>query len=123
MGLANKWHTGIVHCKSSLYAREFGVGPREEENKKYLNLLSQTGVLATEMETATLFVQSQVYNHQLLQKGDAPYYSVLAGAVLAITSTPDHHFDHSEKSELALQQTIQRALETIKTLAAQELID
>src|SRR6185312_6559803 len=26
-------HTGMVHCKSSLYAREFGIGPKAERNK------------------------------------------------------------------------------------------
>lgn len=123
IGLSERLHTGIVQCKSSLYAREFGAGPRVEENNDYINLMTRAGVLATEMETSALFIQSQIYNHQLLQKGESPHNRVLAGAALAIIATPDNHFDHSEKVEVVIQQTIQLAVETVKTLATQELID
>lgn len=119
--LADQLHTGIVHCKSSLYAREFGAGPKSEENKAYLDLLTRTGVLATEMETATLFVQSQIYNHQLKQLGDSPQHRVLAGALLAIIATTSH-FDHGKKAKLAIENDIRLALETVKILAIQELI-
>jgi uridine phosphorylase len=123
IGLANKLHTGIVHCKSSLYAREFSAGPRADENNAYINLLSRTGVLATEMESSALFIQSQIYNHQLLQKGNSPHHRVLAGAILAIVATPENHFDRSNKPEQAIQQGIQLALETVRTLASQEFIE
>jgi uridine phosphorylase len=120
LGLSEKVHTGIVHCKSSLYARQFGAGPRTDENKAYLEQLTQTGVLASEMETATLFIQSQIYNHQLMQKGESAQHRVLAGAILAII-TGEHQADISTEITGAIQKSIQLALESVKTLAAQEV--
>lgn len=116
----NDLYTGIVHCKGSLYAREFSAGPRAPENLAYLNLLSQTGVLATEMETATLFIQSQIYNYQLMQQSDEPQNRVLAGAILAVVGTHDN-FDHSKLAENAIQNSITLGIEAVKTLATQEL--
>jgi uridine phosphorylase len=122
LNLTESIHTGIVHCKSSLYARELSAGPRAPENQHYLNLLSQSGVLATEMETASLFIQSQLYNYQLMQEGDLPQHRVLAGAILAIISTTDHLASSSIATD-AIQDSIELALETIKILATQELDD
>jgi uridine phosphorylase len=119
--LANKLHTGIVHCKSSLYAREFGAGPQSKENEAYLNLLTLAGVLASEMETSTLFIQSQLYNHQLEQQGQGPQHRVLAGAILGIIATPNQKFEKSQRAHTAISNSIILALETIKTLAVQEL--
>lgn len=113
-------HTGTVHCKSSLYARELAAGPRAQENQAYLNLLAESGVLATEMETATLFIQSQLYNYQLMQRGEGNAFHVRAGAVLAIIGTTDH-FEESKVADLAIENSIQIALETVKTLAVQEM--
>lgn len=121
MRLASHLHTGIVHCKSSLYAREFSAGPRAAENDAYIDLLSRSGVLATEMETAALFIQSQLYNHQLRQLGESPQHRVLAGAILAVVATPQHHFDTTGKAPATVEQIIQVALETVKILANQEL--
>ena len=113
-------NTGTVHCKSSLYARELGSGPRASENQAYLNLLAQSGVLATEMETATLFIQSQLYNYQLSQEGDGPQHRVLAGAILAIIGTTDF-LEETEEANKASQHAVELALETIKILASQEI--
>lgn len=121
IGLSEQLHTGIVHCKSSLYAREFGEGPRAEINKAYVHLLSQVGVLASEMETAALFIQSQIYNHQLKKLGADPQHRVLAGAVLAIIATADTSFDHSDNAGIAVKRAIKLAIESVKTLASQEL--
>jgi uridine phosphorylase len=109
-------HTGSVHCKSSLYAREFCEGPQAEENKAYLDLLSRCGILASEMETATLFIQSQLYNHQLNLTGKGSAHQVKTGAILGIISVPakDHFEPAQEKTTDA--QLIQLALETIRTL-------
>lgn len=121
LGLAESLHTGIVHTKSSFYAREFASGPRAPENQAYMNLLMQAGVIASEMETSTLFIQSQVYNHELMQQGEAPQHRVLAGAILAIIATIDH-LESSPRVVQAIENSINLALETIKILAAQELI-
>lgn len=120
LGLSDIIHTGIVHCKSSFYARQFAAGPRSTINQAYLSLMSEAGILASEMETATLFIQSHLYNFQLKQQGNAPENQVLAGAILAIISTLEHGVDDSNKSVSAVKNGIQLALETIKTLASQE---
>lgn len=120
LGLGEAVHTGIVHCKSSLYARELAAGPRAPENQAYLNLIAQSGVLATEMETAALFIQSQLYNYQLMQEGDGPQHRVLAGAILAVIGTTDH-LEESVEATAAIQNSIELALNTVKVLATQEL--
>ena len=120
LGLAEKTHTGIVHCKSSLYAREFGVGPRAERNKTYINLLTQCGVLATEMETSTLFIQSQLYNYQLMLAGQGPQYQVLSGAILGIISITPDYFLSSDDEKSTINHLIELSFETIKTIAANE---
>lgn len=121
LNLAQEIHTGVVHCKSSLYARELAAGPQSLENQTYLNLLAQSGVLATEMETATLFIQSQLYNYQLMQEGDTPAFRVLAGAILAVIGTQDH-FEVSELSSTAKLSAVELAIETVKVLATQEQV-
>jgi uridine phosphorylase len=110
--------TGIVHCKSSLYAREFGDGPRGLKNKSYINLLMRCGVLASEMETAALFIQSQIYNYELSKQGTGPAYRVLCGGILEIISVaPDHlAAPHAVK----IKNLIELAIETIGLLALTE---
>ncbi len=120
MGLSEKLHVGSVHCKSSLYAREFGAGPRGVENKAFDELLVLNGILATEMETATLFIQSQVYNHELMLQNQKADYRVLAGAILGIISADDK-FDHTSNADAAMKSAVELAIETVKTLAVQEL--
>ena len=120
LGIINQCHTGIVHCKSSFYAREFGAGPKAEKNKAYINLLTQCGILATEMETAALFIQSQLYNYLLMQKGNDPAHRVLCGAILGILAVPPHRFVNAEEETVIIKNLIDLAIETIKTLAVSE---
>jgi uridine phosphorylase len=115
-------HTGIVHCKASLYGREFGAGPRHAENDAYMDLLSRCGVLATEMETATLFIQAQIYNYMLSKKGKGPLSRVLAGALMGILTEPHQNKFASESDEgMLTDRMIKLALRTVKVLAEQEL--
>ena len=120
LGLSDILHTGIAHCKSSLYAREFGVGPRAAENAAYLKLMTASGILASEMETAALFIQSQIYNYQLSLQGHDSHHRVLAGAILAIVSTPKKSAPGTTKNNKTIENGVQLALETVKTLAVQE---
>lgn len=120
LALTEQFHTGTVHCKSSFYAREFGEGPKANENKSYMNLLSEYGVLATEMETATLFIQSQIYNQKLKQQGNGPIYRVLAGTILGVLSVPPDHPASSEKTKSITTNIIDLALETVKMMAHYE---
>lgn len=117
LGLVNQVHTGTVHCKSSLYAREFGAGPQGQSHQSYMNLLTQCGVLATEMETSTLFIQSQRYNYQLSREGTGAQYRVLCGAILGIIATPPNHFVPLDAENTTMNNVINMALEAVKTLS------
>lgn len=114
--------TGIVHCKSSLFARELEAGPKAAENQQYLSILSQSGVLATEMETAALFIQSQLYNYQLMKEAKDPQHHVLAGAILTVIGTSEDRLEETTISLQAKENAIKLALESIKILANQETI-
>jgi len=59
-GLADSTFVGLCHSKDSFFAREFGHGPRAEENERYMAQLGPSGVLATEMEASLLFVMAAV---------------------------------------------------------------
>lgn len=122
LALTDKIHSGIVHCKSSFYAREFGAGPKASENQQYINLLTPCGVLATEMETAALFIQSQLYNQQLRHHGQSPAHRVLASAILGIIAVPPHLFAPPEVSNIITHSLIHLALESVKNLASSELM-
>lgn len=120
LGLSQQLWTGSVHCKSSFYGREFGVGPRGKENLAYMQLLTECGVLATEMETAALFIQTQLQNHLLMQQGTGPQYRVLSGAILSILSVPPHRFATPQEEVAAIENLIKLAFETVKTISAGE---
>jgi len=120
LGLAGYLHTGLVHCKSSFYAREFGEGPKNQINKNYINLLTKCGVLASEMETSALFILSQLYNYQLMQKGNGPAFRVLCGAILSIVADPAHSTDPfatAAQSAKTITNMTNLSLETIRLLA------
>ena len=55
-GLAEHTFAGLVHSKDSYFGREYAVGPLGDENARYMRMLTETGVLATEMEASLLFV-------------------------------------------------------------------
>jgi len=110
-------HTGVVHCKSSFYAREFSAGPQASENDAFLALLTECDVLASEMETAALFIQSQIYNHQLMQQGTGPAFRVLSGAILGILAIPPDLFITKEEEKATTEKLLQLAFESIKSLA------
>ncbi len=99
LNLKDRMHTGLVHCKSSFYAREFYAGPNAAANRAYMDLLVDNGVLASEMETAALFIQSQLYHHQMKQKGHGPAFHVYSGALLGIGALPPDLFMTAEEEE------------------------
>ena len=111
-------HTGIVHCKSSLYAREFFVGPQAESNKQFNSLMKDCGVLATEMETATLFIQSHFYNQQLKLNNPHVKPHVLSGAILGIIAVPTDEHASPEEEHRTIEDVIVLGLATVKQLAS-----
>jgi uridine phosphorylase len=122
LNLTEKLHTGIVHCKSSLYAREMGFGPMAEQNNAYITLLKNSGVLASEMESAALFILAHLQDHVLQkQKAHTPTHRVLAGGVLAIITDPQGPFKETKATQQAITNSIEIALEAVRILASQEL--
>ncbi len=118
-------HTGIVHCKSSFYAREFGAGPLSETNNQFIELLMRYGVIASEMETSALFIQSNHYNHLLKQQGKGKNFQVLSGAILGILAyaLPPYQFGTPHDERALTGNLISLGLETIRVLATQENTD
>jgi uridine phosphorylase len=97
-------HFGPVHTKDSLYARELGRGPLAQEHVRYNALLTQAGILASEMECAHLFVLAQLGADA---SGKLP---VMAGAALAVIGDLDQPFKESEQAEQAIEDAIELAL-------------
>lgn len=80
----SKVHTGIIHSKDSLYAREFGEGPLAKKNKAYMEVLEDAGVLASEMEASMLFTLANLADHKLKGSGKGKAFRVMAGAICSI---------------------------------------
>ena len=95
---------GPIHTKDSLFAREFGEGPRAKENKDYMGLLQSAGVLASEMECSQLFTLCALWN----QRSKKP---IVAGAFLAVIGDKEP-FAGQTKQKAATDGAIQLALDT-----------
>ncbi len=119
---------GVVHSKDSLYAREFKEGPMAEENKRYMELLKASGVLASEMECSLLFTLGMVFDKQLKStvtnykdyRNLGPGMSFKTGAVLAIIGD-DSAFSDDRKVSEAIEKAVKLGLETVRELAKAEL--
>lgn len=98
-------HTGIVHSKSSLFAREFGFS-FIDENTSYMKTLKRAGVLVSEMECAQLFILSSLHT-AFRQLSNSFYPPILCGAILAVIGN-DTGFD---KDEQLIQDTERHAIE------------
>lgn len=110
---------GLVHSKDSLFAREFGEGPQRESNRAYMRLLKNSGVIASEMEAAHLFILASLFTHQLLEAGAAPD-SVLAGTILSIIGD-DRPFAPKDEADAAVEDGVALAIQCVKELAFEEL--
>jgi uridine phosphorylase len=111
-------HAGVVHCKDSLYAREFGHGPMADQNQSYMRVLTQCGTLASEMETAQLFIRSQLE----VQAGRAAGFAgerVKSGALLAIIGDSEPFSARSH--EVVMNMLIETGLRAVAELAQREL--
>ncbi len=101
---------GPVHTKDSLYAREMHWGPLASEHERYHRLLTQAGVLASEMECAHLFVLAQLgARARALQPA-------VAGAILAVIGDHDQPFRESPRAAEAVEDAIELAFETFAQL-------
>lgn len=101
-------HCGAVHSKDSLYAREFSRGPLGAEHARYEELLKAGGVLASEMECATLFAMAQVAHQAGMVR--RPAEPVLSGAVLAVIGDTQHGFAEADIAAHTVEAAIDVAL-------------
>lgn len=109
---------GIVHCKDSLFAREFGAGPMRERNESYMQILKGAGAIASEMESSQIFILSSLFNHELIKAGSTD--KVLAGTVLSIIGD-DNPFTSKDLADIAINRGMEFAIDVIKELALSEL--
>jgi uridine phosphorylase len=105
LGHETSTFAGLVHSKSSLYAREFGAGPRGEEHLRYMEELSRIGVLATEMEAATLF--------SIVQSRSASVATACEAACIVGILDPSHSADTIEAGERSIEMAIETALRAV----------
>lgn len=100
-----KVHTGIVHSKSSLYAREMQVSFLEE-NKQYMLAMKKAGVLASEMECAQLFTLASLMS--------ASSQSIFCGAILAIVGDKTSFSLNDQVIKEANESAVALSLETTR---------
>jgi uridine phosphorylase len=119
LGLEDRMFFGIVHSKDSLFAREFGEGPLSPENRRYMHVLEESGVVSSEMEASLLFVLTSLLDAKTRWKVPGPAGRVLAGTVLGIIGD-DRPFAPPDEAARAIRDTVALALETTRELATLE---
>jgi len=132
LGITNVF-AGVVHSKDSLYAREFREGPMALEHERYMKILRDSGVLASEMECSMLFTIGAVFDRQLKSaklentKGQAhgsyrfgPEDQFLTGAVLAVIGDDSAFSDDILVAE-TVDNAVKAGIETVKQLAVSEM--
>ena len=116
-GHGGRTFVGPVHTKDSLFAREYQLGPLAEEHRDYLRVLSALGVLASEMESAHLFVLAAVHgaDRTPLDADPASADVVKCGALLAVIGG-DSPFGTADEAKEAEERAIDVALSSLLAL-------
>lgn len=123
VGLADRTHLGLVHTKDSFFGREFAQGPDAQRNREYMERLAHSGVIASEMEAAHLFVLGTVHGAtgptavSALSTGAA---AVRCGAVLAVIGSPEEGLAPREVEAATEERMLELAFEGLVALATQE---
>lgn len=99
--------SGIVHTKRTLYAREFQRGPLARSHREHVRVLQSLNVLASDMETATLFVMARVHS---ARSPDAGRTETEAASALAIVGDDVPFHEDSALVARAVDHAIQVAL-------------
>lgn len=113
-GMMERCHSGLVHSKDSLYAREFAHGPLAAQHREYRDLLTAGGVLSSEMECATLFTMCGVADQDA--QCAQPPRRVHCGAVLAVIGGAHAGFARNEAASSAEEEAIEVALSALVDL-------
>ena len=109
-----KSHFGIVHSKSSLYAREFHLSLMPE-NDQYMAVMQKAGVLASEMECAQLFTLSSIMStnpERISEKSR----DILCACILTIVGDRTSFSLEQERINAAISATISLSIETTQQL-------
>jgi len=122
LNFTSRMHTGLMHSKGSLYAREFKTGPLAEESSAYMKVLTDAGVLASEMESAMLFTLASIFNQQMRLKygSSLPSGRVKAGAVCVILGEGADFGTAGELKKIT-RDLIDLSVLTVKKLAVREM--
>lgn len=120
-GLAGETFRGLCHSKASLFAREFGHGPASERNRSYHEELARAGVVASEMETSTLFVVAATAGPWCGPIEGNWVEECQAGAVLAVFGTDQSNMKlDPELPRLAERRAISIAIEGTRVWARRD---
>lgn len=121
LGIERRVHVGIVHSKDAFFGREFAQGPDAERNHAYMERLSRSGCLASEMEAAHLFVLGQVFGGgpRTVAALRSRATRVRCGAICAVVGGQDA-FASLEDEQAAEARLIDVALQSVAELAALE---
>ncbi len=122
--IASDWgeytYCGTVHCKSTLYGREFGYSPLKEVHDSYIKNLSNLGVLATEMESSLLFILGMCHNKNIrpisASNGLAAHSSedISVGTLLAVIGDDQPFSDAQDLKSKSVEKVIEIALNFVR---------
>ena len=121
LGFENRTHTGLLHSKDSLYGREFAQeGPMLKQNREYMQILRDAGVLASEMEASMLFTLAAIYEHQLRTHGLSDKESRIKAGAVCVVLGEGSDFGTQEALNRITDEVVQIALHTVLELAKTE---
>jgi uridine phosphorylase len=113
--LESRCHFGIFHTKSSLYAREFNQSMMKEENARYMQIMKDAGVIASEMETAVLLTLASLAHGRKDSRPISPSDSVMAGSICAVLGEGDD-FGSDDLRQRAVNEAINLGMATYFSL-------
>ena len=123
LGYGDNVYAGAVHTKAALYAREFGRGPLSEDHKRYIDILSDLGILATEMETSALYIMGQYYNKSISPISTTgtvrSAHKVLVGSILAVIGDDEAYSSDLDAVHSAVENAVEIALEGVRIHATE----
>lgn len=118
MGVGDKTFRGVIQTKASLYARAVFEGPLSDEHMAWKEVMMRGGVLASEMESSTLFVMSSCLPEVSLSIADEaahPERVIKAGTVMGVIGGKDE-WATDEQIEQIERRTCELGIEGIKEL-------
>jgi uridine phosphorylase len=103
-------HFGVVHSKSSLFARQYQYS-LIPQNADYMEAIRRSGVLASEMECAQFFILGPILTAKKTNRF-SPLETIYCGAILAIIGDESGFASDRQVIIKASEKAIEFALET-----------